>query len=206
MSFDQDADLTEVQPDASDFTPVSIILRKLHEEAPAGYFTLDWLMGKLQKQSFGLIVLVLAIVAAAPGICLIGGLLLLLPAFQMIMGRPTPTFPHWIGVRRIPTRHLGTVIERSIVVLEHLERTIHPRGRIPVEASKRVVGVAVVLLSARLILTPLPLSNILPAIIIALIALAYTEEDGLMLSIFLLVGFVVVAVDLGVVWQIMSRA
>ncbi len=45
------------------------------------------------------------------------------------------------------------------------------------------------MLSARLILTPIPLSNILPALIIALISLAYTEEDGLVLSISLLVGF-----------------
>jgi hypothetical protein len=69
-----------------------------------------------------------------------------------------------------------------------------------------VVGIAVVLLSARLILTPIPLSNILPAVVIALISLAYTEEDGLMLSICLLVGFVIIAIDLAVVWQIMSGA
>lgn len=198
--------LTEVQPDAKDVIPVSVILQKLHEEAPSGYFTLDWLMGKLQKQSFGLLMLVLAIVAAAPGISLIGGLLLLIPACQMIMGRPAPTFPRWIGARRFPTRHLGTVIERSIAVLKHLEETIHPRGRIPAKASKRVVGIAVMLLSVRLILTPIPLSNILPAVVIAFISLAYTEEDGLMLSICLLVGFVIVAIDLAVVWQSLSGA
>jgi hypothetical protein len=198
--------LTEGQPDAEDFIPVSVILQKLHEEAPSGYFTLDWLMGKLQKQSFGLLMLVLAIVAAAPGICLIGGLLLLVPAFQMIISRSAPTFPRWIGARRISTRHLGAAILRSIQVLKHFEKTIRPRGRIPAEASKRMVGIAVVLLSARLILTPVPLSNILPAVVIALISLAYAEEDGLMLSISLLVGFVIVAIDLAVVWQIMSGA
>jgi hypothetical protein len=206
MTRDQDADLTEVRPDARDFIPVSAVLQKLHEEAPSGYFTLDWLMGELQNQSFGLLMLVLAIIAAAPGICLIGGLLLLVPAFQMIMGRPAPTFPRWIGARRFPTRHLGTVIERFITVLKHLEKTIHPRGRIPAEASKRVVGLAVLILSARLILTPVPLSNILPAIVIAFIALAYTEKDGLVLSICLLAGFVMIAIDLAVVWKIMSGA
>jgi hypothetical protein len=206
MTRDQDAELTEVRPDARDFVPVSAVLQKLHEEAPPGYFTLDWLMGKLQNQSFGLLMLVLAIIAAAPGICLIGGLLLLVPAFQMILGRPAPTFPRWIGARRFPTRHLGTVIERFITALKHLEKTIHPRGRIPAEASKRVVGLAVLLLSARLILTPVPLSNILPAVVIAFIALAYTEEDGLVLSICLLAGFVMIAIDLAVVWKIMSGA
>jgi hypothetical protein len=197
---------TEGQPDANDFIPASVVLEQLRHDAPPGYFTLDWLMSKLQKQSFGLLMLVLAIVAAAPGICLIGGLLLLIPAFQMIMGRPAPTFPRWIGARRFPTRHLGPVVQRAIAVLKYLEKTIHPRGRIPGEASKRVVGIVVVLLSARLIITPIPLSNILPAVVIALISLAYTEEDGLMLSICLLAGFVIVAIDLAVVWQIMSGA
>lgn len=49
--------------DANDFIPASDVLQKLHHDAPPGYFTLDWLMGKLQKQSFGLLMLVLAIVA-----------------------------------------------------------------------------------------------------------------------------------------------
>jgi hypothetical protein len=197
---------TEVAPNAIDFVPASAVLQKLHDEVPPGYFTLDWLMSKLQKQSFGLLMLVLALVAAAPGICLIGGLLLLIPAFQMIMGRPAPTFPRWIGARRFPTKHLGRVVQHAIAVLKYLERTVRPRGSIPVEASKRVVGIAVALLSARLILTPIPLSNILPAFLIALIALAYAEDDGLMLLICLLAGFVIVAIDLTLVWQIMSGA
>ena len=60
------------------------------------------------------------------------------------------------------------------------------------------------LLSARLILTPVPLSNVLPALVIALISLAYAEEDGLMLLICLLAGFVVVAIDLTLVWKIVN--
>jgi len=191
--------------DAREPIPASAILQRLHDEAPRGYFTLDWLMGKLQRQSFGLLLLVLSIVAVAPGICLIGGLLLLFPAFQMIIGRPAPTFPRRISSFCVPTRHLGAIVQPSIAVLKCLENMIYPRGRIPVETSKRIVGIAVVLLTARLILTPIPLSNILPAIMIALISLAYLEEDRLMLSIFLVVGFVIVAIDLATVWQIMKR-
>src|SRR5229473_1786149 len=96
------SELTQSRPDAGAFVPASVLLQKLHDEAPAGHVTLDWLMSSLQKQSFGLLMLVLAIVAAAPGICLIGGLLLLIPAFQMIMGRPAPTFPR--GIRHCCNR------------------------------------------------------------------------------------------------------
>ncbi len=100
------SELTQSRPYAGAFVPASVILQKLHDHAPAGHVTLDWLMSSLQKQSFGLITLVLAVVAAAPGISLIGGLLLLIPAVQMIAGRPAPTFPDWIATRNLPTQHV----------------------------------------------------------------------------------------------------
>jgi hypothetical protein len=200
------SELTQSRPDAGTFVPASVILQKLHDEAPAGHVTLDWLMGNLHKQSFGLLLLVLAVVAAAPGISLVGGLLLLIPAFEMIAGCPAPVFPRWIAARPLPRRHLGPVVQRVIPMLRYLEKAIYPRCPFPPEATKRVIGIAVMMLSARLILTPIPMSNILPASVIALISLAYIEEDGLVLSIFLLVGSVVIATDLVMVWEIVHGA
>ena len=198
--------MTESRSDARDFVPASVILQKLHSEAPTtGYFTLDWLMSKLRGQSFGLLMLVLALVAATPGISLLGGLLLLIPAFQMVIGRAAPAFPSWISTRPLPTRHLGTIVQRAIAVLKYLEKSIYPRGRIPIGTSKRIVGIAVLLLCARLIFSPVPLSNILPAVVIALISLAYAEEDGLTLSICLAAAFVMLAIDLTMVWHTINR-
>jgi len=51
-----------------------------------------------------------------------------------------------------------------------------------------------------LLFTPLPLSNVVPALVIALISLAYLEEDGLLLSIALLAAVIVLIVELVVVW------
>ena len=192
----------QLGPDPKPFILASAILQELHDEAPQGHFTLGWLTGSLPKQSFGLTLLVLSIVAAAPGISLVGGLLLLIPAFQMIAGRPAPGFPRWIAARPLPARHLGTVVQRAITVLRCVEKAIYPRWSMPPQATKRVVGIAIIMLSARLILVPLPLSNVIPALVIALISLAYLEEDGLTLSIAVLAGFIVFAVDLGVVWEI----
>lgn len=194
------------RPDAETFIPASVILQELHNEAPADHFTLDWLTSRLHNQSFGLIMLVLAIAAAAPGICMVAGPLLLISAFQMIVGRPAPTFPRWIAARPLPTQHLGAVVQRAIPMLRYLENLIYPRWPTPLEVTKRVVGIAVMMLSARLILTPIPLSNIVPAVLIALISLAYLEDDGFVLSIGLLIGLVVLAVDLGVVWELCHGA
>jgi len=167
---------------------------------------LAWLMDHLDKQSFGLIMLLLSIVATAPGISIVAGLLLLVAAFQMITGRPAPTFPSWIATRPLPTRHLGAVVKCAIPTLRYFEKIVYPRWPTPAQATKRVVGIAIIILSARLLLNPLPMSNIVPALVMTLISLAYLEEDGLMLLIGLLIGFVALAVDLSVLGEIVRGA
>jgi hypothetical protein len=49
--------------------------------------------------------------------------------------------------------------------------------------------------------TPLPLSNIPPALAIALISLAYLEEDGLLLAVGLVAGATVVTVMTFAAWE-----
>jgi hypothetical protein len=200
------AGLIPRQAETSTFIPASVVLQQLHDQAPADHFTLGWLMNRLDKQSFGLIMLLLAIVAAAPGISILGGLLLLIPAVQMIAGRSAPIFPRWIADRSLPTKHLGAVVQRAVSVLRYLETVVRPRWPTSSAVTKRVVGIFVVLLSARLLLSPIPLSNILPAVLIALISLGYLEEDGLLLSISLLAAVVVLAIDLGLVWNLLNGA
>jgi hypothetical protein len=188
-------------PDPHAFVPTSILLQRLHDEAPVDHFTLGWLMGSLRKRSFGVILLLLALFSIAPGISIAAGLLLIVPAFQMIAGRPAPSFPRRIASHPIPTRHLTALVQRAMPVLRYLEKMIHPRWPTPFEATKRLVGAVILILNATLLLTPLPLSNIVPAMMIALISLAYLEEDGLLLSIALAAAVVVLTVEFAVVWQ-----
>ncbi len=54
-------------------------------------------MGGLGKHSFGAIILLLSVVAIAPGVSIAAGLLLLIPAVQMIAGQPSPVFPRRIA-------------------------------------------------------------------------------------------------------------
>jgi hypothetical protein len=52
--------------------------------------TAGWLMHSLHKRSFGIIMLLLALVAIVPGLSIVAGLLLMIPAFQMITGTAAP--------------------------------------------------------------------------------------------------------------------
>jgi hypothetical protein len=179
----------------------SEILQRLHDASPKEHFTLGWLMGMLDKRSFGLIMLMCAVVAVVPGVSIVAGVLLIIIAVQMIEGRPAPAFPDGLAARPLPARHLASVIRRFLPVLTYLEQIAHPRWPTPHDATKRVVGVAVLILSIVVAFTPLPLSNIPPALAIALISLAYLEEDGLLLAIGLAAGATVVTIMVLATWE-----
>jgi hypothetical protein len=59
----------------------------------------------------------------------------------------------------------------------------------------------VVLLLSLTLFIPVPLSNIPPAAVISLVAFAYLEEDGALLSSALIAAFVLLAVIIsGAIW------
>ena len=136
-----------------------------------------------------------------PGVSFVAGLLLMIPAFQMIAGRSAPVFPRRIAARPLSTRHLGTVVRRAVPVLRYVKKLVHPRWHTPLEATKRLVGVVVLILSVPLVAAPIPLGNVVPAVVIALISLAYLEEDGLLLSLALLAAVILLTVMSVAVWE-----
>jgi hypothetical protein len=186
--------------------PISVVLQRLHDEVPADHFTLGWLMGSLRKRSFGIIMLLLGLAATVPGISLGAGLLLMIPACQLILSHTTPVFPRRIATHPIPTRHLAALVQRTVPVLRYLEKAIHPRWHTALDAAGRLVGVVVLALSAALVFIPIPTSNIVPALTIVLISLAWLEEDGLLLAVAILVGLAVSTLALAAVWATVHGA
>jgi hypothetical protein len=192
--------MEQLQSDTKERTPSSRVLEDLLDQAPVDTFTLGWLMSALHQRSFGIIMLLLGVLATAPIGSMVPALMLAAVAVQMIAGRCEPVFPNFITARRLPTRHLFRLGRRAIPLLRYLENAVHPRWPGAFEAAKRFVGVVVLLLAAAVLLTPVPLSNIPPAIVIALISLAYIEEDGLLLCAALLAAVVLILAASAAVW------
>ncbi len=59
--------------------------------------------------------LLLGLAATVPGVSVGAGLLLMIPACQLILGHTTPVFPRRIAVHPIPTRHLAALVQRAVV-------------------------------------------------------------------------------------------
>lgn len=180
--------------------PTSEVLRGLLAEAPAEGVTFGWLLGRLHKRSFGVVLLLLAVIGLTPGTSPVVGLLLAIPALQMILARETPAFPRTIMSRRFSTQRLVRMVDRTVPVLRRMETVIRPRWKMPFETTTRVVGL-VVLVLAGVFFVPIPLSNVVPAVTIMLIALAYLEEDGVLLAVSLAMAAAVLIATAITVWQ-----
>jgi hypothetical protein len=130
----------------------------------------------------------------------------MIPAFQMIAGKPAPVFPRRIANHGLPTTRLADLIQRCLPGLRYLETIIHPRWHTAPGPTKWIVGVVVMLLSATLVVSPIPFSNVVPALVVALLSIAYLEEDGLLLLIALLAALVVLAAAMMAVWEMVAGA
>ena len=179
--------------------PVTATLTDLVNNLPGEHFTIEWLLGRLDRRSFGIIMLVMALVAMVPGISLLIGPLLAIPAFEMMLGRSGPSFPRRIAVYPLRSSALTGIVKRALPLLATLERIVHPRWPISPGLSRRAAGLAILALSG-LFLAPLPLIQIIPALLVALIALAYLEEDGLLLCLSILGAIILLVAATAAIW------
>lgn len=180
--------------------PTSEILEDLVREAPADEVNLEWIIVHLRERSFGIVMLLVAIVGLVPGTSPFVGILLGVTAVKMMLGRHEPMLPRSVSARRTPTPRLVHLLDRAIPVLRRLERIVRPRWSMPFGTTKRVIGTVILLLGVALI-APIPFSQFIPVFVIILLAFAYLEEDGVLLLIGLIAALVSLAITAAAVWR-----
>ena len=185
--------------------PTSTILQNLLDEATGQTITLGWLIASLGDRSFGIVLLLLGLLACLPGVSAVAGVLIAVPAYQMIRARRGPVFPRFLSMRTFRKQRLAVILKRATPPLRYLEKFIRPRWQTPFETTKRVVGAAILLVGC-LLFAPVPLSNVPPALTIVLLAFAYLEEDGTLLCAALLIILGLLLVAAAIVWQALSAA
>ena len=183
----------------SERVPTSVILDKLARDAPPSEVTLGWILGNLRERSFGIVMLLVGLVGLLPGVSTFAGMLLAVPAIQLMLGRDEPILPARVVNRRFSTQRLTRLIARVTPGLRLIERAVRPRLRVPVGPRKRVVGLLTLLLGGTLLI-PVPFSHLLPIAAIVLLAFAFLEEDGLILTIAVAVALLSLAVSAAALW------
>jgi hypothetical protein len=183
-------------------THTSVLIEELVAQAPDGPVDLDWLLGHLDKRSFGLLLLLLGLLVIVPGVASIATLMVLIPSVEMMLGRSRPAFPQFLAKRPFDFKRfkrLTEIVQPGLRAIENLSR---PRWTLPHAVAGRLVG-AIVFLLALPAIWPLPLVNVVPGAVIVLVAIAYLQEDGLLLAIAAAATFLSLA---GFGWSVWTSA
>lgn len=184
--------------------PASTLLEGLLRDAPGDTVTLGWLIKRMGRRSFGLVLLLLGVLALLPAVNIVAGLLLIIPAMQLIRGRAAPVFPRRIAARALPVRPLAALIRRVVPVLRTVERVTRSRPIATPLTTSRLTGAMTLVLAVLVVGTPIPLGNIPFAIGVIMVALAELEQDGILLGLVLGLMVLVFGAMLGAVtWALL---
>lgn len=159
-------------------------------------------------RAFGALLFFFAIpnlIPLPPGSSAVLGAPLILIAAQLAMGRTSLWLPRAVGDRSLAKRDLQRMVEYGLPTLRRTERLLAPR--LDSFLNERLIGAACLLLAIILVL-PIPLGNLPPAVAICAFALGLLQRDG----VAVLVGWaatlgslVIVALVSGTVF-LMARA
>ncbi|MES2342732.1 MAG: exopolysaccharide biosynthesis protein [Pseudomonadota bacterium] len=177
---------------------LSAHIRALGRES-AETVTLGEIIDTFGRRAFGALMFVLALpnlLPLPPGSTTVLGAPLLLISPQMVIGFQTLWLPRFIDDRRMSRSDLARGFEKLLPWLERIEQVSRPRLVFmfgPV--GDRLIGLVCTLLSFVLIL-PIPLGNVLPALTIAVLAFSMVQRDGLLA----LAGYALAAISGGVLF------
>jgi hypothetical protein len=181
------------------YVPTSVQLAEMLDRAEGARVSIAWLIAQLGRRSFGLTLLVMAVIGCLPGLSTLVGLLVAWPAIQMVLGRDMAVLPRLVARREVAVERLAKIIRIVVPRLAWLERLVRPRWPPPFHTTKRLTGFVMLLLGLSMT-SPVPFSHLVPALVIMLLALAYLEEDGVALLIALGAALISLAITTATVW------
>lgn len=178
---------------------VSYLLDQLARTWPGERISLGDITRLLGDRGYGVLMLVLALPGALPGISSIAAVPLALIALQLAIGLPRPWLPRFLADRSLSRADFSRMVERTLPYLAWIERLLRPRLTVlagPV--GERVMGL--VCLALALLLTIPVLFNLPLVVPIALMSLAVLERDGVLAAIGLLAGCLALGAVVGIGW------
>lgn len=161
------------------------------------------------EKGFGLILMVLSLPSAlpipAPGYSTPFGLVIALIALQMMFGRQTLWIPQKLLSVRIKPSLARTMLGAATRFLQKLERWIRPRQHWIRSRAGQAGLASVILIMAGLMVLPIPLTNTFPAMVIFMIGVGLSEEDGLLAIAAFAIGLLAIALYAGIIYILLTQ-
>ena len=141
--------------------------------------TLRTLTERLGDRTFGMLLVLVAILSAVPVVSMIAGALVALLGLQMAAGMTRAWLPRSILDRQLPGETVRVALLAFEPKVRAAERLVRPRWQFT-EAPivDRINGLIIALLGI-IIALPIPLTNIGPAFVVIFMGIGLMERDGL---------------------------
>ena len=185
-----------------DGVPLSRLLRELADDTTRERVAVGDLLQALGDRAIGALLFIFAfpnILPVPPGTSAVLGAPLVFLAAQLTFGM-RPWLPGIISRRSMSRLDFHAMVRRVAPWLERAEKMLRPRASVltlpPLEYA---VGLICLLLATVLVL-PIPLGNMLPALSISLLALGLLERDGYAIVTGLVATMLSAVVVSGVIW------
>ncbi len=162
---------------------ISDIFRNIDTQITGEYVSIDHLLEALHERGFGILILLLSVpmalpIPVPPGINVLLASPLILLTAQQALGRHTVWLPEGMRKKTIARQKMSTVIQAILPWSERIERFIKPRLEfVTLGVFSHLIG-GFGLIMALTICVPLPLTNTVPSLGIALMAIGVIMRDG----------------------------
>jgi hypothetical protein len=185
---------------------LSQLLRKLADDTTRDRIAVGDLLEALGDRAIGALLFIFAfpnILPVPPGTSAVLGAPLVFLAAQLAFGM-RPWLPGLISRRSMSRSDFEGMIRRVVPWLERAEKLLRPRiSVLALPPCEYLVGVICLLLATVLVL-PIPLGNMLPALAISLLALGLLERDGYAIATGLIAATISAVVVSGVIWGVIK--
>ncbi|MEO0538158.1 MAG: exopolysaccharide biosynthesis protein [Cyanobacteria bacterium P01_A01_bin.123] len=157
--------------------------RFFFEEERAPKVTLKDILELAGERTFGFLFVLLSIPSAlpipAPGYSIPFGVVLLIIAIQLVIGRQRLWFPRFVERCAFDLKKIQGIVKAAMPWLRRIEAVSRPRlSYICTSLPGRVViGTAIAVMSVSM-MTPIPLTNTLPAMGIFVTGFGLLDDDG----------------------------
>lgn len=159
---------------------VTRLLRRLADDGGDAGLTLREIRDRMDERAYGLLILLLSIPCLVPGLYgvpQVVGVVIILVAAQLLVGREEPWLPHWMLNLRARGAWLKAMADFAESRLGWVDRLSRPRlRRFATGAGEKLAAIFMILATLTIVL---PMTNTIPSVALALLSVGLIQRDGL---------------------------
>ncbi|WP_428150870.1 exopolysaccharide biosynthesis protein [Brevundimonas sp.] len=156
------------------------LLRRLADDGGDHGLTLSEIRDRLDERAYGLLILLLSIPCLVPGLYGVPqavGVIIILIAAQLLIGREEPWLPRWILNLRARGAWLKAMADFAGSKLGWVDRLSRPRLLgFATGGGEKLAAIFMILATLTIVL---PFTNTIPSIALALLSVGLIQRDGL---------------------------